>query len=505
MNLGTINIAQILKPKDSTPARHVPTKPGVDFVASFDVVPSDPRPAERPRQAEKISDKPQETKEKCDSACDRTDIDHTDDHDAIKNTADDKNASVIDAIAEEENNANAAANNVNQLIDNSILASLVQVAQATESPAFAAAPVAQNIAPTVAVAIVSENPSATPLASNLPKAMAPNDVLANQTNAAPTADELVVASNADNSASALANDDALLIQNDADQTDSAIPQSVMDQLLKTAKSMTAAVKSDASMAPETPSPAAETALPQTPSAAGAPQSGADQNSAGDNTSAFGDKYAAPQTSSKASDNSATNGFASKFEHAVLAKEPAVAQSTPAQNQTVITPQILTAQNNNIVNSAKNAPTQISTGNVAIEQVKFHIVKSIKDGVDSIKIHLSPEDLGRVDIRLDMHKDGSVKAVIAADKPETAVWLERDAKHLERALQDAGLKADSNSLQFENRGGQNSNAFAAMQDHNAHSGKYSAHAKYATVNIAIENGATTTNNIYAANSGVNILV
>jgi hypothetical protein len=381
------------------------------------------------------------------------------------------------------------------------------VAQATESPAvIVATPTAQNISAAAAVVIASENPSTVPLASILPKAAVNSAVIGAQDNPTASADVLANLLTSDDAAGAIANEAAaLLIQADADQAESAIPQSVMDQLLKTAKSMTAAVKPDASKASETPSPAAESALPQTPSAAGAPQSETNQNSADDNASAFGDKYAAPQPSSKSNDGPAVGGFASKVEHAALAKDPLAAQATPGQNQSVITPQILAAQNNNIINSAKNAPIQISAGNVAVEQVKFHIVKSIKDGVDRIKIHLSPEDLGRVDIRLDMHKDGSVKAVIAADRPETAAWLERDAKHLERALQDAGLKADSNSLQFENRGGQNSNAFAAMQDHNAHGGKYSAHAKYATVNVAVENGATTTNNVYAANNGVNILV
>ena len=89
-------------------------------------------------------------------------------------------------------------------------------------------------------------------------------------------------------------------------------------------------------------------------------------------------------------------------------------------------------------------------------------------MDRIKIQLSPEDLGRVDIKLDMQKDGMVKAVIAADKPETLQWLQQDAKHLERALQDAGFKLDNGSLSFNLRQDNNSaQQFSAFQDqHNA---------------------------------------
>jgi flagellar hook-length control protein FliK len=111
-----------------------------------------------------------------------------------------------------------------------------------------------------------------------------------------------------------------------------------------------------------------------------------------------------------------------------------------------------------------------------EQVAVQIVKSAKLGTDKIRIQLSPEDLGRVEIKLEMGKDASVKAVISADKPETAEWLARDAKQLERALADAGFKLDQNNLEFKHNS-PNGNQHQAQQfgydarDGQNHSQKY----------------------------------
>lgn len=66
----------------------------------------------------------------------------------------------------------------------------------------------------------------------------------------------------------------------------------------------------------------------------------------------------------------------------------------------------------------------------------------------IRLKLDPPELGRVEIKMSFGKDSAVKAVLIAEKPETFMMLQRDAQILERALQDAGLEADGNSLSFE---------------------------------------------------------
>ncbi len=81
----------------------------------------------------------------------------------------------------------------------------------------------------------------------------------------------------------------------------------------------------------------------------------------------------------------------------------------------------------------------------------HIAKAAAEGADKINIKLKPLTLGQIEVQLDVASDGRVHAVIAADKPETLDLLQRDARALERALNDAGLRTDSGSLSFNLRG------------------------------------------------------
>jgi len=82
------------------------------------------------------------------------------------------------------------------------------------------------------------------------------------------------------------------------------------------------------------------------------------------------------------------------------------------------------------------------------QVAVQIQKAFGDGGDRISIQLKPAELGRVEVHLNVGKDGHVAAVITADRADTLDLLQRDARILQNALQDAGLQADGNSLSFE---------------------------------------------------------
>ena len=85
------------------------------------------------------------------------------------------------------------------------------------------------------------------------------------------------------------------------------------------------------------------------------------------------------------------------------------------------------------------------------QVAVQINKAVGTGQDRISIQLKPQDLGRIDVKMDLSADGSVKAQILVDKADTLDLLQRDARGLERALADAGLKAESGGLEFSLRG------------------------------------------------------
>ena len=86
-----------------------------------------------------------------------------------------------------------------------------------------------------------------------------------------------------------------------------------------------------------------------------------------------------------------------------------------------------------------------------DQISVNISKAVKSGMDRIEIRLRPESLGRVEVRLEVSRDGRVAAAVTVDNRDTLELLKSDARGLERALQDAGLKADSGSLSFTLRG------------------------------------------------------
>lgn len=82
-----------------------------------------------------------------------------------------------------------------------------------------------------------------------------------------------------------------------------------------------------------------------------------------------------------------------------------------------------------------------------EQVQVAVRQASKDGIDRIMIQLQPEELGRIDVRLDMHSDGRAHIVFTVDKADTFEQLQRDARVLEKALQEAGVQADAGSMEF----------------------------------------------------------
>ena len=84
---------------------------------------------------------------------------------------------------------------------------------------------------------------------------------------------------------------------------------------------------------------------------------------------------------------------------------------------------------------------------AEQQVAVQIRRAVTLGNDRINIRLSPAELGQVQVRLEVAEDGHVRALISAERAETLDLMQRDPRGLERALQDAGLKTDGDSLSF----------------------------------------------------------
>lgn len=89
---------------------------------------------------------------------------------------------------------------------------------------------------------------------------------------------------------------------------------------------------------------------------------------------------------------------------------------------------------------------------AHEQVALSIQRSLRDGGGNITLQLSPAELGRIHLKLKIDEENNVQASVVVERPATLELLQRDMKALERALQEAGLKAGPGDLSFSLQGG-----------------------------------------------------
>ncbi len=102
----------------------------------------------------------------------------------------------------------------------------------------------------------------------------------------------------------------------------------------------------------------------------------------------------------------------------------------------------------------NAPVQTQTQQTAdasravpLDQLALEITTRANKGERRFDIRLDPPELGRIDVKLEIDGKGNTTTKLIVERAETLDMLQRDARGLEKALQNAGLKADAGSLQF----------------------------------------------------------
>jgi len=78
---------------------------------------------------------------------------------------------------------------------------------------------------------------------------------------------------------------------------------------------------------------------------------------------------------------------------------------------------------------------------------MEIVATAKSGKSRFEIRLDPADLGRIDVRIDVDRNGQVTSHLTVERPETLSMLRQDANQLQRALDNAGLSTGNAGLQF----------------------------------------------------------
>lgn len=148
---------------------------------------------------------------------------------------------------------------------------------------------------------------------------------------------------------------------------------------------------------------------------------------------------------------------------------------PGQIQSSGTPQALIVDPARAGTSPQSPATQVGLG----------IVKATTDGTTRFTIRMDPPDLGRIEVKLHMLKDGGMRALIMADTPETLDLLQRDARALQRMLGESGIKTESDSLNFslnQNAQDQKNMSFADQADgHGAQ--KEKPHAQHDSADAA----------------------
>jgi len=141
----------------------------------------------------------------------------------------------------------------------------------------------------------------------------------------------------------------------------------------------------------------------------------------------------------------------------------VASVSPHSTADTYADALLRADLNNAAPATSGAPATNATNATALpenqalvrqsllDQTRQGIEASLQNGKTMLRIHLSPEDLGGIDLRVIAGPHGA-SVMIRADNPATGRMLEQNLSDLRTALQDAGVQL--NNLSVGQQGAQN---------------------------------------------------
>lgn len=104
-----------------------------------------------------------------------------------------------------------------------------------------------------------------------------------------------------------------------------------------------------------------------------------------------------------------------------------------------------------------------SGQAALAATPLHVVPieiglRALSGARQFDIRLDPDELGRVDVNLSISDKGEVSARLVVDRVETLHLLQRDARTLERAFEQAGLKPSDSGIDISLRDPSDQSAF-----------------------------------------------
>jgi hypothetical protein len=153
-------------------------------------------------------------------------------------------------------------------------------------------------------------------------------------------------------------------------------------------------------------------------------------------------------------DSGVKDIPSPLDLAVRGTEPPAQTISSSANQSTVTQGAGIGSEMKLTNEpslAAETAAARNTPNAAANQVAVQINRAVQDGLDKFVVNLKPGTLGKVSVQLEVGHDNRVIAVISAERSDTLDLLQRDARTLEQALKEAGLKPDSGSLSFSLQG------------------------------------------------------
>jgi flagellar hook-length control protein FliK len=129
---------------------------------------------------------------------------------------------------------------------------------------------------------------------------------------------------------------------------------------------------------------------------------------------------------------------------------AEAVSTPAKGPAQAAAEASTTANGqtNTASQAGAATPQVNGSvliNTPLSAVPMALGMKAMGGASRFDIRLDPAELGRIAVSLDIDDEGTVKARLVVDRVETLQLLQRDARTLERAFEQAGLKPSEDGI------------------------------------------------------------
>ncbi len=135
-------------------------------------------------------------------------------------------------------------------------------------------------------------------------------------------------------------------------------------------------------------------------------------------------------------------------------QPTTVTVTPAATETAVAQAAANAApqpERTTVAAALHVQQQTQAHQPDIGALAVTIAAKSSEGAKHFDIRLDPPELGRIDVRLSLDDSGKASAHLSADSQGTLDLLQRDSRHLERALKEAGLDLSNNGLNFSLKG------------------------------------------------------